>query len=797
MIGNTHFDPVWLWTWDEAMASIRSTFRAALARMREEEQFRYSFSCPPVFQWIEKTEPEMFAEIQARVKEGRWRLDEGMWLQPDCFSAAGESYARQCLYGQKYLYKNFGVYSDTAFNGDCFGCPETLPQILKKSGMPYAVFGRPDERDLSTSSPLFAWTSPDGSVVLSCRLSDGWGAWSQDVGAEIDRALAYSDRTGENVLLCYGVTDHGGAPTKRDIAKILEKQKETDGRVVFSGTTEYFEAEKLSHGAPDTVREIPIRYFGVFCDLPDVKRENRRAENLLLAAERLAVLDARLNRTAPPAEMLHAAWEDVLFNQFHDILGGSSIRDAYHDVRSQFGRAETNAGEYLHCTIQRLTRQIGLPADGDALWNLVVWNLHPAVYAGEIEAEVQWAWELPWYKGEISVTDEDGREYPCQVLQARETIPGFRSRFVFSAELPAMGYRVFRVHCRAAKAIPDSDGLSVAENVLENRFLRVTLDGKTGGILSVYDKEQGKPLSGALGTPVVRADASDVWAFNFTGYGDAEPFAQVCAKVLETGPLRVRVHVKTEYHHSVLDIDYLLSRDARCIDVRYRMLWQEGQRACRLRFVSAAEDPKLTASVPYGQTGRKKDGHDMPVGAYLTFEDEEHPFTLYSDGLFSVCAEGNAMELNVVRSPVYGELHMGELPEGDYEYLGQGPVEGKWRADFSRHTARKRRDAADFFVSPVVTVDESHHDGHRPLKDSFFSLSDTENAVRLTALKPAEDNPCDTVLRMENTSGAETAASFTLAGASPVSGVKFAPYEIKTLYVSEKGDVREVNILEI
>ena len=21
MIGNTHFDPVWLWTWDEAMAS--------------------------------------------------------------------------------------------------------------------------------------------------------------------------------------------------------------------------------------------------------------------------------------------------------------------------------------------------------------------------------------------------------------------------------------------------------------------------------------------------------------------------------------------------------------------------------------------------------------------------------------------------------------------------------------------------------------------------------------------------------------------------------------------------------
>ena len=35
MIGNTHFDPAWLWTWDEAMASIRATFRSALERLTE------------------------------------------------------------------------------------------------------------------------------------------------------------------------------------------------------------------------------------------------------------------------------------------------------------------------------------------------------------------------------------------------------------------------------------------------------------------------------------------------------------------------------------------------------------------------------------------------------------------------------------------------------------------------------------------------------------------------------------------------------------------------------------------
>ena len=66
MIGNTHFDPVWLWRWDEALASIRATLRSALERMKEDEDFVYSFSAPAVFRMIEETEPEMMEEIKAR-----------------------------------------------------------------------------------------------------------------------------------------------------------------------------------------------------------------------------------------------------------------------------------------------------------------------------------------------------------------------------------------------------------------------------------------------------------------------------------------------------------------------------------------------------------------------------------------------------------------------------------------------------------------------------------------------------------------------------------------------------------
>ena len=170
MIGNTHFDPVWEWKWDEAMSSIRATFRSALDRMNEYSDFIYSFSSPPVFEWIKKTDPDMFEEIKRRIDEGKWDLAEGWWNQPDCFSASGESYVRQGLYGQRYLMKNFGKLSECAFNTDSFGHPDMLPQILKKSGIKNYCMCRPEERHYSLKSPLFRWQSDDGSSVMAFRI---------------------------------------------------------------------------------------------------------------------------------------------------------------------------------------------------------------------------------------------------------------------------------------------------------------------------------------------------------------------------------------------------------------------------------------------------------------------------------------------------------------------------------------------------------------------------------------------------------------------------------------------------
>ena len=76
-IGNTHFDPVWLWTWDEALSSIRATFRSALDRMNEYPDYTYSFCTPATFEMIEKIDPALFEEIRERVRDGSWDVSAG------------------------------------------------------------------------------------------------------------------------------------------------------------------------------------------------------------------------------------------------------------------------------------------------------------------------------------------------------------------------------------------------------------------------------------------------------------------------------------------------------------------------------------------------------------------------------------------------------------------------------------------------------------------------------------------------------------------------------------------------
>ena len=183
-----------------------------------------------------------------------------------------------------------------------------------------------------------------------------------------------------------------------------------------------------------------VKAFGVFSNDAEVKKNNRVAEYALMNAEKAGIFAKCLCDIPYPKDKLRAAWHDLLFNQFHDIIGGASVKPAAFDARNMHGRVIQSAAEILHVSLQSITKDIDTAQEG---FPVVVWNLNAFDVTVPIEAERQWAWEFDWYKGPLTVIDSDGKICPNQIIQELSVLPGFRSRFVFVADLPSLWYRTF------------------------------------------------------------------------------------------------------------------------------------------------------------------------------------------------------------------------------------------------------------------------------------------------------------------------------------------------------------------
>lgn len=376
MIGNAHIDPVWLWQWPEGFHEVRATFRSALDRMKEYHDFIFVSSSAAYYEWIEKSDPDMFAEIQQRVAEGRWNIVGGWWIQPDCNLPGGESFVRQALYGQRYFKEKLGVTASVGYNVDSFGHNAMLPQLLKKSGMDSYVFMRPMPHEKGLPGSLFWWEADDGSRVLAFRIPYEYCSWSGGLENHINRcATELKSPAGESMCF-YGVGNHGGGPTQENIESI--RRMEADPQfpsLVFSTPQAFFQKAVLNGNTIPVVHDdLQHHASGCYSVHSGVKRWNRRAENLLLAAEKLSVVAACTVDHPYPGDF-HQAWKNVLFNQFHDILAGTCIEDAYEDARDQYGEAMSIANRGLQSALQALTWKVRIPAE-EGMVPVVVFNPH-------------------------------------------------------------------------------------------------------------------------------------------------------------------------------------------------------------------------------------------------------------------------------------------------------------------------------------------------------------------------------------------------------------------------------------
>lgn len=808
MVGNAHIDPVWLWQWQEGYHEVLASFRSALDRLEEYEEFVFVSSSAAFYEWVEKSDPEMFEEIRRRVSEGRWEIVGGWWIQPDCNIPNGESFVRQALYAQRYFLEKFGVAARVGYNVDSFGHHGMLPQLLKKSGLDHYVFMRPSPHEKGLPGRLFWWESDDGSRVLTYRIPFEYGTWGKDLEKHVRRCTAELREQLGDLMCFYGVGNHGGGPTKENIESIERlREREDLPKLRFSSPNRYFdEVSRKDLRLPVVHEDLLHHASGCYAAHSGVKRWNRRAENLLATAEKFSTLATQVTGQVLHEDLAHA-WKGVLFNQFHDILAGTSLEEAYEDARDLYGEAMAIGGRALNGALQALTWNIDIPQE-EGVRPLVVFNQHAWRVNGPVEMEIARLRE-----GEV-LLDETGAEVPFQLAQSSATAQG-RQRLVFVAELPALGYRTFRLAQRPAdepgnaERAPSHNGSDVAQaepTLLENDRFRLEIDPETGWFTSLRDKRADtEVLSGPAGRPVVIDDPSDTWAHNVFSFNKViGEFRAESVKLMEDGPVRKVVRVTSRYGRSLLVQDVALYHQLETIDVSATVDWREPQKMLKLRFPTNLQFMRATFEIPYGHIERFANEEEKPGQSWVdlsgTARDsgDLYGLSILNDSKYSLDVNIRDIGLTVLRNPVYAHHIPARVEEdGHYSYTDEGiqhfrytllPHTGNWAQG-----ATVRR-AAELNQRPLALL-ATFHPGPLPQRASYLSV-DRSN-VDVTVLKPAEEGGA-TVVRAYETSGNRTSATIRLPAWQRTIHSDFGPSEIKTFLVPDdpSQEVVEVDLIE-
>ncbi len=807
-IGNAHLDPVWQWRFPEGLALVKSTFKAALDRMDEYPDYVFTSACASYYKWVACTEPELFERIKEKVREGRWCITGGMWVQPDCNIPSGESFSRHLLYSQRFFKENFGFIPKTGYNVDSFGHNGMLPQLLIKSGIENYVYHRPDperEKPGMTKEALHIWESPDGSRVLSFHIPFGYGGDIEEKKIEF-----LSTQYQYPVMFFYGVGNHGGGPTVRMLDRLEELRKEDPEAYLYSGTDQYFDAvrDSVDLGSLDVISEdLQHHASGCYSANSRIKFLNRRAEESLIRGEKTDVLAMALTGGVSQHDRITRAWERVMFNQFHDVLAGCSIKPAYEDAYDGMRAAALVGTEATVTAAERISWRVnttkffdGGPSEmRDRLWlregegcPIVVFNPH------SFPVKLNVSFGVGYVSG---VVDSSDRDVPFQMVRAPYTDGWCHEKCLFEAEVPAFGYStyyIFKEEQNHKAPEVENEFVTTAQSI-ENSLVKLTFDRHSGVITSFLDKETGRELTrgGFARGVIVDDEVADTWSHMiFTFDRDVGEFSDARLEVVETGPLRATMKVISTYNRSVLTQYFSLAHGSKQVSVRLKVNYQEHYRMFKLSFPMNEDAPRVIYSMPFGFIEKPCNGQEEPSQKWVDLcGPDGSGVAIVNNGRYSFCAAGSDLRMVAARGCAFLDHYGQKVRDNEIEFLDQGELEFNYAILPHGPSRTEVIRAAELINMPCETYEETHHAGTLPPVNGQMSVSVPN--VLVQAVKFAE-NGNGWVLRAFETEGTPTAAEIDLPFAKNKVTASFGPQEIKTFFVPfDGGAPKEVLITEL
>lgn len=859
-MGHAHLDLAWLWSIQETWVAAERTFKSVLALQQDFPELTYTHSSPALFEWLEVNRPELFRQIQQVAQApdlvgstaGQWEIAAGLWVEPELNVVTGESIVRQVLYGQRYTQQRFGYRSRIAWLPDTFGFCGQLPQILALGGVDCFATQKLGWNDTNPfPHGLFWWRAPDGTQIL------GWTL--PPIGTQIDpvKMADYACQWEQQTQLPFatwlpGVGDHGGGPT-RDMLQLARRWARSPlfPRLAFGTPTGFLSrledagmalgqrysreqagngehggfggqvchgddgddgdshGEPGGHGNGHVGLPLPVwddelyleLHRGCYTTHADQKWANRRSEDGLMQAELWSTLAHLLTGFPYPQAEIEAAWKAVLFNQFHDILPGSSIPEVFVEANQSWAR--------VLATVEVLNRQ-ALSAIADHMD-----YSHPP-HPNAIPIIVFNA--LNWHRSEVITWTQPAEHAGTNWIALSATGTALPIQLTPTGQLliavdpvPAIGYhRIWLVPTGDAPL--HTDTTCPATWVLENEYLRVTLDPTTGDLQSVWDRMQQRSVLTAPGNQLQAfRDQGQYWdAWNIAPDYQSHPLPPTQLQQMqwiEWGAVRQRLRVVRTVGQSTFQQDYVLDIHSPVLRIETQADWQETQVVLKAAFPLTVEADSATYETAFGAIARSTRGAtpadqakwEVPAlrWADLSQCDDvvNYGVSILTDGKHGYDSQPNQLRLTLLKAPLWPDP---QADRGRHQFTyALYPHRGSWQSAQTIHRAHELNCPLQV-IQPLVPRGESalaegatgtrdEEKGLRnvsqptlelasresasqtvlsqllPSQGSLLSLGD--NSLVLSALKLGEDDLTQVVLRCYESQG--TPADFSLQGEVP------------------------------
>jgi alpha-mannosidase len=799
-LGHSHLDAAWLWPFSESKKVFHDTCEIVLRLMEKYPDWCFCQSSAQYYKWLEVEYPATFEKVRSRIKEGRWEVVGGSWIEPDGNLLSGESYVRQYLYGKRYFKEKFGVDVKVAWMPDSFGYAWTLPQIMRGAGMEFFFTQKLNWND-TTQFPFhfFKWKSPDGSAILALQNVGGYGETVDESEMVRQMELLNERQKIDDLLVLFGIGNHGGGVAEDMIKRSLEFTQGTKQlKGMFQTSNGYFNLLKSrisEKQIPELDDELYLQYHrGTYTTQGRVKRNNRRAECLLEIAEKFSTLATRYGYKYPQVELLDA-WEKLLLNQFHDVLPGSGTPEIYEDseaiLQSIFGALSTIVSQALFT----IAAKINTAGEGRSI---IVFNPLSWPRTDIIEVPVR---EL----GNVfDIYDEKGKIVPSQIIEED-------GKVLFVADqVPPIGYREYKARRTSQTKKDISTELSCKETerqiVIRNESLTIKLDRKTGLISSIFDNLEKKeilrdlanviqvfddtPIAGRKNVDLMTdADIFDAWEIYVNQHEGGLRYVKLQepldVELVEKGPVRARALIKYRYAQedrpdSNFVQEVAIYHKIPLVQMKLHVDWHAKHRLAKVAFPLKVHNESTTYEIPYGwitrldpsspkATPAEKAKYEVPAQKWIDHgaDDGSYGVSLLNDCKYGFDSKSDIIRMTILRSSQYpfmlrrafglpfdekrAETEVADQGEHDISYALYPHA-----SDFKKAQTVKK---AFEFNYPLLTLVVPAHGGELPKSKSFLSIH-PENLI-LTTMKMAEDSD-DWILRFYETVGKEAEAVIEL-----------------------------------